>query len=62
MVNKLTILDELDLKLMGQYSEKSLSLNYIDNLQHLKDAEPNRKNKINHLDLQQKISKIFEDE
>lgn len=42
LVNMVTVLDDSDAIRMGKYSEKTLSEKYLENLQHLRDAEPRR--------------------
>lgn len=38
----LTILDEADLRAAGKWSDKTLSERYIENIDHLRAAEPDR--------------------
>jgi hypothetical protein len=42
LVDVVTVLDESDVRKMGQYSEETLSERYFKNLDHLRAAEPKR--------------------
>jgi len=42
LVNMVTVLDDSDARRMGKWSDKTLSEKYLENLQHLKSAEPKR--------------------
>jgi len=47
LVNMVTVLDDSDVKRMGKWSEKTLGERYLENLAHLRAAEPKRdKNEI----------------
>ena len=40
--NMVTVLDDSDVRMMGKWSDKTLSERYIENLEHLRAAEPKR--------------------
>jgi len=42
LINMVTVLDDSDVKKMGKWSDKTLAERYIENLAHLKAAEPKR--------------------
>lgn len=42
MNNMVTVLDDSDVRKMGKWSDKTLSERYLENLAHLKAAEPKR--------------------
>jgi acyl-homoserine lactone acylase PvdQ len=42
LVNMVTVLDDSDVHRMGKWSDKTLGERYLDNLAHLKAAEPKR--------------------
>lgn len=42
LINMVTVLDDNDVHRMGKWSDKSLSERYLENLDHLRAAEPKR--------------------
>jgi hypothetical protein len=42
LINMVTVLDDSDVRRMGKWSDKTLGERYLENLAHLRAAEPKR--------------------